>query len=248
MDRPLKAYEPHEGVYRQMREAGVRSWGERDSPHAIEPNAQRFLEDVLAQPWMPHAGSAIELGCGTAPMLRWLHARGWSGRGVDISPTAIEMAREQSRGTPLEFAVGDVTHLDDIADASFQLALDGHCLHCLIEDGDRGSYFREVRRILAPGGIFVLMTMALPIPPAAFRRVHGTMRRGIIYRTGPQSERYEGAIRIKNTWYQPTRRVEHWRRILAQVKRAGFDVKLFRVALATDDEPISGLAVAAGKR
>ena len=72
-----------------MKERGVRSWNERgvggQPVRAVDPDAERFLDDVLAQTWAPRAGRALELGCGTGPMLRWLAERGFRGVGIDVS-------------------------------------------------------------------------------------------------------------------------------------------------------------------
>ena len=79
---------------------------------------------------------------------------------MDISPTAIDWAREKARERELEatFSVGNVLDLCEYPDTAFDLVLDGHCLHCIIGD-DRRLFFAAARRILRPGGCLVIKTM-----------------------------------------------------------------------------------------
>jgi len=238
-------YVAHETVYRRMRSQGVRSWGERGGYPELEAGTKRFLSDVLEQPWVAKRGRAIELGCGTAPILRWLHAKGWRGRGVDASRSAIAMAREQSRGTGLSFTVGDATDLEGVPPGSVDLAIDGECLHCLVQERDRSAFFREARRILKPGGCLVVRTMTLPILRGPYRKKHGVIRGGTIYREASDSREYEGARRIRGRWFVPQRFIEPWRAALSRMSSSGFEPRLFRLNVCTEADPISYLCVAA---
>ncbi len=106
---PKKPYEGHETEYQRMRKNNIRSWDLRDKPEEIDESTKRFIEDALDQPWAAEKGKVIELGCGTAPMLRWLSEKGFGpGLGVDVSKTAIAMAREQSKGLNLTFKNADL--------------------------------------------------------------------------------------------------------------------------------------------
>ncbi len=62
------------------------------------------------------------------------------------------------RGLFADFRVGDVLDLADYADDSFDLVLDGHCLHCIIGD-DRAKFLAAARRVLKPGGLLHINTM-----------------------------------------------------------------------------------------
>jgi len=99
-----KSYQGHEIQYQKMKNKDVLSWDEMIGHNkGITNDTKRFLMDVLAQPWAPKGGKVIELGCGTAPILRWLCKKKFEGLGVDVSKTAIKMAREQSKGFDIRF-------------------------------------------------------------------------------------------------------------------------------------------------
>lgn len=245
---PAKYYELHEGEYRRMRCNGVTSWNERSGLPPIEPNEERFLCDVLAQLWAPRGGRALELGCGTAPILRWLHGRGFRGTGLDISATAIRMARAQSRGLRLALRVGDVTDLPEFPAGRFDLVVDGRCLHCLVDPADRAAMLSEAARILRPGGVFVLLTMCAPVDRRRLIKAHGGRMRGaMMLMPADNAAAIRGAAKIGRKWHVPVRRFDPWPKILRDLRAHGLSPRLIRVALPTEDEPLSALAVATVK-
>jgi SAM-dependent methyltransferase len=104
----------------------------------------------------------LDLGCGEGYCTREMAARGAAPvLGVDLSAKMIESARKQEAETPLgiEYRQGDVRDLD-LPDASFDLVLAVFVFSYVnVEDMKRA--FREVRRLLTPGGRFVF---AVPHP------------------------------------------------------------------------------------
>lgn len=100
----------------------------------------------------------LEVGCGAAPNLVWLAERGIAVSGVDISPTALDLARQafarrgvQERVRRLEH--GSATSLP-FADNSFDGVLES-CVFQHLARVDRKTAFAEVVRVLKPGGVFV---------------------------------------------------------------------------------------------
>jgi hypothetical protein len=73
-----KVYKSHETAYQNLRKHGAQSWNEMYSTEAgKEPdhegkNRQRFIEDVLEKDWSSKNGKALEIGCGTGHLIRWL--------------------------------------------------------------------------------------------------------------------------------------------------------------------------------
>jgi len=106
------------------------------------------------------APKVLELGCGAGNLSHILARHGFSVVGIDISPAAIDWAREIAleRGLAADFRCGDVVTLDGLADAEFQHVVDGHCLHCIIGN-DRALCLRSVRRVIAPEGRFYVVSM-----------------------------------------------------------------------------------------
>lgn len=248
-----KPYEGHEIEYRRMKRRGIRSWGERSWAQSggrlreLDRDTEGFLKDVLTQTWAPKQGAAIELGCGTGPILRWLHRRGFTGLGVDVSATAISMARSQSQGLGLRYRRGDLCRRLPAKPGTFDLAVDGHCLHCIIEPADRKAFLENVRKLLKPGGLFVVMTMCAPVNREAFARLLPGQRliRRVIYVPTDHAPRFEGHRVIQGRPHMPTRYLAHWRNLLSEIRNAGFELRLIRYSAATSEEPSGDLCVAA---
>jgi len=99
-------------------------------------------------------GCAIDLGCGSGTNLITLAQHGWQVTGVDFAPRAIQIARRKIKQARLsaQLRVGDVTELRGIH-GPFDLALDMGCFHGV---EDRAAYLRQLGRILAPGGDWLL--------------------------------------------------------------------------------------------
>lgn len=248
-----KSYEGHDIVYQRMRERGVRSWGEREEigdpgkRTEIDPDDRRLLVDVVGQPWAPRKGKVIELGCGTAPMLRWFCKRGFHGLGVDVSRTAIAMARAQSRGVNARFQQADLCADLPGKPRTFDIALDGHCLHCIVREKDRQAFLLNARRLLRRGGVFIILSMCAPVNRKTFSQLFQRqyLRNQTIYVVCDSAGEYEGSRRIKGQLCMPTRYLGHWKSILAELRRAGFQSQLLRYSAPTEKEPIGCLAVAA---
>lgn len=247
-------YHEHEAVYRRMAAEGVRAWDQTQRGAAarpeIDPDTQRFLEDVLAQPWVARGGRALELGCGTGPMLRWLAERGFRGVGLDVSRTAVRMAREQSAGRPVVFRVADVCGDLPPRLGRFDLVVDGHCLHCVTEPEDRRALLANARALLRDDGVLIVQTMCGPVDRRAFRaRFPRQHRRGdVIYVPHPRAAEFRGARTFARQVHAPVRCVPHWRRVLRELSAAGFAPRLVRLAAATGEEPTGDLSVAATVR
>jgi len=155
----MRTYYDHERGYLAIRERGGTGWD--DCPTLASPSTDSyapidaFLESRFAPP-----GDVIDLGCGGGQTSLRLVARGHRVTAIDFSPTAIELARANAEkaGVMVTFLAGDCLELD-FAEASFDLAIDNHLLHCLIGP-DRGRLLRGVARVLRPGGLLFSDTMS----------------------------------------------------------------------------------------
>ena len=98
----------------------------------------------------------IELGCGTGNYVIYLSASGFIATGVDISKTAIEMARNSAvkRKAQCNFIVADVlSEMTEVQD-TFDFAYDWELLHHIFPQ-DREKYMKNVYRLLNPGGQYL---------------------------------------------------------------------------------------------
>ena len=232
-----------------MKKKGVRSWNEnqRIKGKAIDAETKRFLTDVLAQPWCPKGGKVIELGCGTGPILRWICKRDFSGLGVDVSKTAIAMAKEQSKELKIRFKRADICCTDVERAGKFDLAVDGHCLHCIIRSEDRKAFLKNSFKLLKKGGLFIVMTMCCPADRKIFSNFkgQGKLINHTIYMPHDKAREYEDFLMFNGRDYMPTRKILHWKSILSEIQKAGFRIKLLRYDEASGQEPSGFLSVAA---
>lgn len=152
---------PYEKKYRQLIAIGAVAWAGEGYLRA-KKQQEKIFHWLDTHQHLPHPGSQVlEVGCGNGAMAaQYLAERGYSVWGVDLSETAIRWAenRFQQAGLSAEFIVGDVCNIYQCQNSMFEMIIDGSCLHCLI-DNARPLFFAEVRRLLKPGGRFVISSM-----------------------------------------------------------------------------------------
>lgn len=246
-----KPYDGHEAVYRKMKEKGLVVWGQKGSGStgkSCRPEINNFLKDMLSQDWAPKGGKVIEFGCGTGPILRRVCKKGFSGLGIDVSKTAIAMAKEQSKGLDIKFKQGDVCNLDMQRVGKFDVAIDGLCLHCITEAKDRKAYLENVYKILNDGGLFVLLSMCGPFDKKQLQQVckgHRLIKK-VVY-VPFKDKAYQGLVKFDDQSYLPSRYIGHWKDILVELKQAGFESKLIRYNASNDKNFCGSLMVGAMK-
>lgn len=150
-------YEGHDKIYKKRKENGWPGWDEsEETVDEIIAN----LENAFSYLCVPEKGNLLELGCGAGNIALWSAQKGYKVYGVDISPAAIEWAREKAIEckTKADFRVGNVLDLKDYDNDFFDIVLDGHCLHCIIGK-DRKAFLSSVFRVLKKGGFFHVSTM-----------------------------------------------------------------------------------------
>jgi len=111
----------------------------------------------------------LDVCCGTGDLAVAMLAGG-AGEvvGTDFAPAMVEIAREKA-GERIRFSVADTTSVP-FEDESFDVATVGFGVRNL-EDMDAG--FREMHRVLRPGGRFVVLEFSRP-PNPVFRAAYHT--------------------------------------------------------------------------
>jgi ubiquinone/menaquinone biosynthesis C-methylase UbiE len=133
--------------YDRIAEAYVENLG---YPHTREYHAyldRVFLEVLGHSP----LGRTAEICCGDGEALALLGSRADEAVGVDISVSMLENAATRPSETPTLLAQGDATKLP-LADGAFDHVVMFGGIHHV---ADRRGLFREVARILKPGGRFL---------------------------------------------------------------------------------------------
>ena len=109
-----------------------------------------YIEDILGDTFTePTAVDVLDIGCGVGNYHSHLRGSVRSIQGVDVSPGCIAAARQRNPG--LSYQVYDGLALP-YADASFDVAYTICVMHHVLPD-HWGSFAREMRRVLRPGGL-----------------------------------------------------------------------------------------------
>jgi SAM-dependent methyltransferase len=111
----------------------------------------RHLLNRLAEDVRGH-GLVADLGCGPGHVARYLHDQGVRMLGIDLSPRMIDSARQRS--PDIEFRVGDMRTLDLPDGALAGIVAFYSLIH--IGEPEMGATLRELRRVLAPGGLLLV--------------------------------------------------------------------------------------------
>lgn len=138
----------NETIYQKLKEDGYSGWGGKKFDDLVKGWQKKI--DVLVEQLPFKTGSILEMGCGTGEVVRLLDAMNFEVTGIDISNTAIDWANEKGKGNYLCLNACD-EHL--LEGESYDLIIDGCCLHCLFKE-DREAYYKNVYRLLNEGGYF----------------------------------------------------------------------------------------------
>ena len=97
----------------------------------------------------------LELGSGTGTNAVWLAENGFTVTGIDISPTAVAMARDKAQGlkNAPRFEVADVL-AGPITGGPYDLVIDRGCFHVFPLPQTRAVVAERIRAALAPQGLW----------------------------------------------------------------------------------------------
>ena len=123
-------------------------------PWNIETPPQLLVELVDSGKVQPC--KAIDLGCGAGNYAVYLAQRGFEVTGVDFSPTAVKIAREnaEKKGAKCNFLVADVIEQFGEVNQTWDFACEWGLLHHIFPE-QRHKYVENVCRILNPKGKYL---------------------------------------------------------------------------------------------
>ena len=226
MRRVAHYYEAHEAQYAKRLAAGQAAWDAGDyDQFFMRPFVERSIDRAG---FRGRAGlRALELGCGTGPLCCQLAQAGFDVVGIDISPTAIAMARHIAvrRNLAISYEVGDVCRRP-LPTETFDLIVDGHLLHCIVFEHERRRLLEQVRRALQATGEFWVETMLLEDPRVADPAWHLDAH-GIVWARlrGDAGQRFAEAVKRNGAWWLPQRLIARSRvALLAELESAGLRV------------------------
>ncbi|MGB7358928.1 MAG: class I SAM-dependent methyltransferase [Mycobacterium sp.] len=137
--------EEYEAAYRREYEAF--GMGERPPWSIGEPQPE--IKALIDQERFH--GEVLDAGCGEAAVSMYLAERGYTTVGVDISPTAVELARSEARRrglTNASFEVADITSFSGY-EGRFGTIVDSTLLHSMPVES-REQYQRCIAKAAAP--------------------------------------------------------------------------------------------------
>ncbi len=183
-------------------------WGSPEFYRATEEERyarQPFMAEAVGFDRYPDR-DLLEIGCGLGTDLLQFARHGARTTGLDLTVQSVALARGRFRheNVPGRFLVGDAENLP-FADASFDVVYSFGVLH---HTPDTARTFREIRRVLRPGGEAVIMLyhsrsshlyLGWPLLLASrFRRGEGWISRDEYFRVydgaeNPLGKAYSGA-------------------------------------------------------
>jgi SAM-dependent methyltransferase len=127
-------------------------------------------------------GDVLDVGCGEAAISLHLAEQGYTTVGLDLSPTAIELARReaQKRGlTNVTFEVADISSFTGY-DGRFGTIVDSTLFHSIPVEAREG-YQQSIRRAAAPGAsYFALVFDKAAVPEGPINSVTADELREVV--------------------------------------------------------------------
>lgn len=114
------------------------------------------LVEAIEHKLVPARGTVVDLGCGLGSAAVYLAALGYRVTGVDLSPTAVEKAKDKAAqaGVSVDFREGDAL-ATGLTPKSADLVYDRGCLQHLSRER-WPDYRREIVRLLKVGGRYAV--------------------------------------------------------------------------------------------
>jgi SAM-dependent methyltransferase len=115
-------------------------------------------------------GDVLDVGCGEAAISLHLAERGYTTVGLDLSPTAIELARAEAAKRGITSATFEVADISDFTsyDRRFGTIVDSTLFHSIPVEAREG-YLRSIVRAAAPGASYFVLVFdraSMPDGPA----------------------------------------------------------------------------------
>jgi len=222
-------YDAHELAYKEIKAKGYVGWGNKKTLADLgDAKTLEYLKSAIVK-WSQKDKidrRALDLGCGTGTTAFTMAQMGYDVTGIDISETAIEMARDlaTAQNLKIRFAVGDILKLDELKQR-FDLIYDSHCLHCIVFDEDRQKVYNGVKNSLSENGLFILDTSVMNgswNPTAGDDSLRFDEDYILWHKTKPSQDR--GVVTINGQYWCAQRRFYPAATVMEEVSQAGFKV------------------------
>lgn len=151
MGQTMKYYERYDDRYKKMYGEGIDRWGNTPDDDMLFSILEKWVEDNDLR-----GKRVIDFACGEGACGEILSKLGCIYHGVDLSPAAIEKARESLN----DYAQARVSLLNMVEETTGELydaALDCMGLHMLVTDQDRIKYLNNAFESLVNGAPMIFI-------------------------------------------------------------------------------------------
>ena len=157
----MKYYEMHEQCYLKNESLGQRDWNRNTKlSELLNSDASEALLSILEENHYELKNkSVLDIGTGGGNIALACAQQGASSLGIDISKTAIKLARENAQLLGLEASFEQKDILRTKMNQKFDLVSDSATLHCIVGAEDRDKFYQLVRAALKKDGYFFIFTM-----------------------------------------------------------------------------------------
>jgi 2-heptyl-1-hydroxyquinolin-4(1H)-one methyltransferase len=127
-------------------------------------------------------GDVLDVGCGEAAVSLYLAERGYTTVGLDLSPTAIELARAEAARRGISSATFEVADISSFTgyDGRFGTIVDSTLFHSIPVEAREG-YQQSIARAAAPGAsYFALVFDRAGMPDGPANPVSADELRGVV--------------------------------------------------------------------
>jgi 2-polyprenyl-3-methyl-5-hydroxy-6-metoxy-1,4-benzoquinol methylase len=121
--------------------------------------SRRDIDSMLEYLPSPTHATSLDIGCGTGQLTRELWHRGFAPTGIDTSEAAIKLAKSYTvlDDSQIKYRIFDLETQDaaDLGATQFTLIT---CKLVYAFINDKAAFLRNVSRLLAKDGVFVILT------------------------------------------------------------------------------------------
>lgn len=230
-------YSAQEPAYKTIRQKGEAGWQKKTFAEFRDPETDKLIHHYVSQHFKSTTGlMALDLGTGSGPTAHAMFDLGFKVTGIDVCPSAIELAREIAlkENKDIRFEVADVLSLNQ----KFDLIYDSHCAHCVVLEDDRQKFFSSIHNALNSQGIFILDSMAHNDSDVSWKKID-TLRldENYILWHKTKGETHTGVEKIDDIYWCPQRRIYPVEKLKEELLHHGFKILAFDVAVQNIDEP-----------
>ena len=227
----------HEQVYKSLQNQGVVSWDKETDleklwSHQINKSLELFLDQ---QSISFNKLKVLDLGTGTGTCALFCARKGSNSLGVDISKTAINMARANNDNLKLnaEFLEADILNLK--LDKRFNLITDSSLLHCLVGLEDRTKFYEVVKDHLEKTGLFFIHTMIESEDMSSLtENKYFRLQDEVLYSLGI-ADINDGRASFDGKSYFPHRTILKLDNLLKEIEEAGLSVVCSSIVTSLGD-------------